>query len=186
MVDLEPRVTLVQRQVFLWRICEIYCQKLKWSTTASPPYQHRLLKYWHFQIWENLQWFEEEKAAILLTLRRGDTGSQTTTGTLSDAICFSSLEVIHVRQLQVSQEAHTWNVFLWYLHILKVKLLQQEKSYRDSLCNTFSNTAGLFLLLLSGAVGMTHPGTFGSTVWPHGLIVIWLLVSTYSLWSEST
>lgn len=144
MVDLEPRVTLVQREVSLWRICGIYWQQMKHRAIASPPYQHRLLKYWHFQTWENLQWLEEEKAVILLTLWRGDTSSQTTTGTLSDAICFNSLEVIHVRQLQISQEGHIWNVFLWYLHILKVKIVQKEKSYQDSLYNRSSNTAGLF------------------------------------------
>lgn len=118
-------------------------------------------------MWENLQWLAEEKAVILLTLKKGDTGSQSTTGTLSDVIWFNSLEVIHVRQLQISQEVHIWNVFLWHLHILKVKLVQKEKSsYQDSLYNRSSNTAGLFLLLLSGALGMTHPGTPGSTAWP--------------------
>lgn len=138
-------------------------------------------------MWENMQWLEEEKTVLLLTLRRGDTVYRTTTGTLSDVVCFSSLEVMHVRQLQISQEDHIWNVFLWYLHILRVKPVQKDKSsYWDSSCSKSSNTAGLFLLLLSDALGITHPGMFGSTVWPHRHITVWLLVSTYFLWSKRT
>lgn len=54
--------------------------------------------------------------------------AQIKTGTLSDAVCFNSVEIIDVRQLQISQEAPIWTVFFWYFHILKVKLVQKEKS----------------------------------------------------------